>query len=484
MIQFIIRRLLLMIPTTIGVALVVFGIYHAAPGDAATVMMGISSGGNMSQGADTQARAEAFKREYGLDRNLAVQFLNYIGPFNLLRDGHPWFSAPYTEREVERVALEGGGKVLTGAPMEIKHLPTTSDEERARLDEATAALLGGDEGALAVLEEAGDASFPALLTALNERKRAFGGEVDEEVSRLSGAMAALSGAEVTGLGGTREGLIGEWFGWYYTEGGGDRVRNSGERPWAGLLALDLGKEMQDKKPVAKELGKRLQVTVPLALISVLLSYLIALPLGIFSVRRQGTKIDGATTVILFVLYSIPSFWAGLMLIISFGATGLDWLPVLGLHDKDADTFTTSQYLWDLFLHIIMPVATLTYGSFAYLSRQMRAGMLEVIRQDYIRTARAKGLSENVVIYKHALRNSMIPVITLLAAILPILIGGSVIVESVFDIPGMGKYAFEGLLRRDFYIVMATTIFVGIMTQFGILLSDITYQLVDPRIRHT
>ena len=189
-------------------------------------------------------------------------------------------------------------------------------------------------------------------------------------------------------------------------------------------------------------------------------------------------------MILFVLYSIPSFWAGLMLIISFGATGLDWLPVLGLHDKDADTFTTSQYLWDLFLHIIMPVATLTYGSFAYLSRQMRAGMLEVIRQDYIRTARAKGLSENVVIYKHALRNSMIPVITLLAAILPILIGGSVIVEAVFDIPGMGRYAFEGLLRRDFYIVMATTVFVGVMTQFGILFSDITYQLVDPRIRHT
>ena len=162
----------------------------------------------------------------------------------------------------------------------------------------------------------------------------------------------------------------------------------------------------------------------------------------------------------------------------------DLLPVLGLHDKDADTFTRGEYFWDLCLHVIMPIATMTYGSLAYLSRQMRAGMLDVIRQDYIRTARAKGLSENVVIYKHALRNSMIPVITLLASILPILIGGSVIVETVFDIPGMGKYAFEGLLRRDFYIVMATTVFVGVMTQFGILLSDITYSLVDPRIRQS
>ena len=106
-----------------------------------------------------------------------------------------------------------------------------------------------------------------------------------------------------------------------------------------------------------------------------------------------------------------------------------------------------------------------------------------MRQDYIRTARAKGLSERVVIYKHALRNSVIPVITLFASILPIMVGGSIIVESVFDIPGMGRYAFEGLLRRDFYIVMSTTIFVGIMTQVGLLLSDVAYALVDPRIRY-
>jgi peptide/nickel transport system permease protein len=229
--------------------------------------------------------------------------------------------------------------------------------------------------------------------------------------------------------------------------------------------------------------RRLKVTVPLSLIAVLLSYLIALPLGIFSVRNQGTKIDGGLTIVLFILYSIPTFWAGLMLILIFGKTGLDLLPVLGLHDKDADSLGSVAYAWDVVKHAVLPVLTLTYGSLAYLSRQMRAGMLEVIRQDYIRTARAKGLSERMVVYKHALRNSMIPVLTLLASILPILIGGSIIVEKVFDIPGMGKYAFEGLLKRDFYIVMAVTIFVGIMTQVGILLSDITYSLVDPRIRN-
>ena len=199
-------------------------------------------------------------------------------------------------------------------------------------------------------------------------------------------------------------------------------------------------------------------------------------------RRQGTVADGALTLGRFVLYSVPTFWAGLMLILIFGKTGLDWLPVIGLFDKDHDQLTAAGKVWDVALHTLLPVATLTYGGLAYLSRQMRAGMLDVIRQDYIRTAKAKGLTDDAVIYKHALRNSMIPVLTLLASILPILIGGSGIVEFIFDIPGMGKYAYEGLLRRDFYIVMATTIFVGIMTLFGSLLSDIAFSLVDPRIR--
>ena len=225
------------------------------------------------------------------------------------------------------------------------------------------------------------------------------------------------------------------------------------------------------------------MTVPLALASVLLSYLIALPLGIFSARHHGKRRDGIVTVVLFVLFAIPTFWAGLMLILSFGRTGLDLLPVVGLVSQGRCGPRAPRLC--LGHHPARPPADpdLTYGSLAYLSRQMRAGMMDTLRQDYIRTARAKGLSEDKVIYKHALRNSMIPVLTLLASVLPVLIGGSIIVEKVFDVPGMGRYAFDGLLKRDFNIIMATTILVGVMTQLGILLSDITYSLVDPRIRH-
>ena len=491
MLSFLLRRLLLMVPTTLGVTLVVFTIYHAAPGDPATVMMGMGTGGAMAEGSDAGARADAFRREFGLDRHVAVQYLNYVGPFNLLRDGHPWFSSPYTERKVERRQV-GEREVEVGVPVEIADLPGT-DPALAAAWEADLQLWLGDapEAAAAAgrIEAGGRAALPVVLRSLFRTAQARGAVADRHwqrtvllLERLASPRAPLS--EDLPEHDRRELATGQWFHWYYTEAGGDRVQNTGARKWGGLLVGDLGKEMQTKTPVAGELAKRLRVTVPLSFVAVLLSYLLALPLGITSAVRKGTRTDATMTVGLFVLYSIPTFWAGLMLILLFGATGLDLLPVIGLQDKDAATFTAWGKAWDIAAHSILPIVCLSYGGLAYLSRQMRGGLLEVIRQDYIRTARAKGLSEGVVIYKHAVRNAMIPVITLLASILPVLIGGSIIVETVFDIPGMGRYAFEGLLRRDFYIVMATTVFVGIMTQFGILLSDLTYSLVDPRIRHT
>ncbi len=251
-----------------------------------------------------------------------------------------------------------------------------------------------------------------------------------------------------------------------------------------VVTLDFGPEFfRPNTQVSTELWRRLKVTVPLSLIATLLSYLIALPLGILSAVKRGTFIDKLITLGLFLLYSLPTFWAGLMLMLAFGASGLDWFPVIGLHDKDASTFDTWTYVWDTVWHGVLPVATMTYGGVAYLSRQMRVGMLETIKQDYIRTARAKGLDRRTIIFKHAVRNSLIPVITVFATILPILIGGSVLVETIFNVPGMGLYAFEGLVSRDYNIVMATVTISSFMTLLGFLLSDILYAVVDPRIAY-
>lgn len=482
-----------MVPTTFGIALVVFSIFHLAPGDPATVMMGGGGAGNLGANSDVEGRVEKFRREHGLDRSIVVQFLDYIGPFNLDRDGHRWFSTPYTERKIESIELlDESGSVEEGSPLYIEFTTGTDEGLVTELNAALDTLLddGAAESAWATaaarLVGAGEAALPALMTGLYLLQEDLPGaeprllRVSLALKESTGHSPDLNEARMAALGPMS--LVRHWFGWYYNNGG-YRLQNTGVKPWGGLLAFDLRREMQTDKDVATELTKRIKVTLPLALISVLLSYLIALPMGIFSVRNKGKKRDGFVTVVLFVLFAIPTFWAGLMLILVFGKTGLDLLPVLGLHDKDASDLSTFGYAWDTFKHGLLPVLTLTYGSLAYLSRQMRAGMMDVIQQDYIRTARAKGLSENVVIYKHALRNSVIPILTLLASVLPVLIGGSIIVEMVFDIPGMGLYAYKGLLTRDFNIIMATTVLVGIMTQFGILFSDLTYSLVDPRIRH-
>ncbi|HYM19617.1 MAG TPA: ABC transporter permease [Candidatus Kapabacteria bacterium] len=250
-----------------------------------------------------------------------------------------------------------------------------------------------------------------------------------------------------------------------------------------LLHLNFGKSFQDNRPVLDKVLERMPVTIFIGIVSIFLAYLISVPLGIYSATHENTTLDKASTVTLFVLYSLPDFWIGTMLIIFFGGGDFfAWFPNNGIHSMNSspdDPFFTRtlDFLW----HMVLPIAVETYASFAFISRQLRGSMLEVIRQDYIRTARAKGLSEKVVVYKHALRNSLIPIVTLLAFILPGIIGGSIIIETIFTIPGVGQLAFQALSARDYPVIMAEFTLASVLTLVGILLSDITYSLVDPRI---
>jgi peptide/nickel transport system permease protein len=236
---------------------------------------------------------------------------------------------------------------------------------------------------------------------------------------------------------------------------------------------------QQEKPIWPDLVEALKVTISINLIVFFLIYLFAVPIGILSAAFPRSWGDRLTTFGLFALYSLPSFWMAEMLRIWF--SGPDRLPIMGLHADNAAAMSTGEWMWDMFLHLILPVTCMTYGGLAYISRQMRAGMLEVIRQDYIRTAAAKGAGKTRLILVHALRNGLFPIITLFASLLPFLIGGSVIIETIFNIPGMGRYAFEGVLRREYDIVMATLTLSAIMTLFGILVADILYVLVNPQV---
>ncbi len=236
------------------------------------------------------------------------------------------------------------------------------------------------------------------------------------------------------------------------------------------------------RPVGRVILERLPVTVTLNAWAVLLTYLLAIPLGIHSALARGSRLDGGITFFLFFLYSLPSFWVALLLQATLCEGGwLGWLPLKGMAGDVTWGRTTLGGMLAASRHYLLPIFCLSYGGFAGLSRYARAGMIEVIRQDYIRTARAKGLSEHAVILKHALRNAMITLVTLFAGLLPGLVAGSIIIEHVFSIPGMGSLSMLALSSRDIPLLMALFGFGGALTLGGIILSDLLYVLIDPRI---
>jgi peptide/nickel transport system permease protein len=251
-----------------------------------------------------------------------------------------------------------------------------------------------------------------------------------------------------------------------------------------IITLDFGQSLRDHRPIIDKLKERVPVSVRLSGTSLLLAYLISIPLGIYSSTHQYSFGDRVTTVLLFMLYSLPNFWVATMAIVYLGGGDFwDVFPVFGLESVGSESWTLWERLQDQMWHLVLPITCMTYYTFATLSRYMRASMLEVIRQDFIRTARAKGLSERVVVYRHALRNSLIPIITLMADLLPALIGGSIVVETIFSIPGMGQLSFESVLNRDYPLIMAIFTLSALLTLVGILLADLLYTVVDPRIAY-
>lgn len=249
-----------------------------------------------------------------------------------------------------------------------------------------------------------------------------------------------------------------------------------------IVTLDFGESYKDHRPVSTKIKEALPVTLLLNLVSIFLIYLISVPLGVFSALRPQSLLDKVTTLFLFILYSLPSFWVAMILIIFLsGGEYADLFPVVGLTSQGFDQLSFWGKIGNVLWHLVLPVTVLTYGGLAFLARFSRAQLLEVIRQDYIRTARAKGLPERVVIFKHALRNALIPLVTLMGTLLPGLIGGSVIVEQIFSIPGMGRLGFEAVLSRDYPTVMAIAAIEAMLTLVSLLISDVLYVIVDPRI---
>ena len=253
--------------------------------------------------------------------------------------------------------------------------------------------------------------------------------------------------------------------------------------WLGrLVRLDFGRSFApDGRPVLQKIRERLPVTLMLNIAELLIIVALAVPIGVFSATRQYSAFDKVTTVFVFVGFATPDFWLALLLMILFG-TELGWLPISGLRSLNWEYMSFWRQHWDFLSHLILPILVATFGGLAGFSRYMRQSMLEVVRQDYIQSARAKGLSERAVIGKHALRNALLPLVTILGLSLPGLIGGSVIVESIFAIPGMGQLMVQAVFERDYPVIMGSLVIVAVLTLIANLLADLAYGLVDPRIR--
>lgn len=248
-----------------------------------------------------------------------------------------------------------------------------------------------------------------------------------------------------------------------------------------LSRLDFGNSFADGEKVTRKIARAIPVTLLINLLSMIIILLIGVPLGIYGAVHQGTFSDKAVTVFVMTAFAVPTFWLALMLM-SFLGVALQILPVSGLCSLDFENMSVLGKTGDVAKHLLLPLFVSSVTGLAGISRFMRSSMLETLKANFIRTARAKGLPEKKVLYRHALKNAVLPIVTILGLSVPGLLGGSVVFESIFSIPGMGRLFFNSVFTRDYPVIMGILVLGAFLTLLGNLLADLAYRLADPRIR--
>ncbi len=481
MFGYIVKRVLLMVPTFFAVSLIVFVVLNFAPGNPAQVALASGDGkGGQNTQLSTQTRESyrLFKEQFNLDKPILLNTR-----FRLTTDRvrgtlddllKPAGDVAPARRSDAEDNIENWGSYAVPALMDL----LTNDADRTMRAFASQRLAVNSQRSLTM----------GGRNRLTDEQRAH----NKDVAQQNGE--AIKWTFTPEADAEREGaVVSFWTGWYetnrarYEYSGSDKVRifftdTRFAKYWSNLAHLDFGISHVDKRPVLPKIFHKLRYSLTLSLCAVLLIYFVSVPLGIWSAVNRNTTPDRFVTVILFMLYSLPSFFVGVFLLnlLSRG-TPFSVFPTSGFESLEVGGMTTLDRLKDIVWHVFLPIICLSYAGLAALSRYARTGLLDVIRSDYIRTARAKGLPEFIVIVKHAARNGMIPILTLMATMLPALFGGSVVVEVVFGIPGMGSYMFESIQGRDYNVVMAVLLISCSLTLVGMLISDLSYALVDPRI---
>ncbi|MCS6895500.1 MAG: ABC transporter permease [Bacteroidia bacterium] len=469
MTAYLLRRLLFFIPTLFIITLLSFLISQSAPGDPVEQMLVGKVGGGGEQMAERQATLQAYlekRRELGLDLPI---FYFAIAPL----------AEPDTLHHIPQVQVQDALRRLV---YKFGNWDAVQEAYHAylRLDSAFYATAGDTTWG----EKRTEAR--ALLALLPQEKDYE--ELKYRLRQLEGLLipvlrpyysAYLQAVDALPQKSQTWKVYVPTIHWYGTH-------NQYHRWLVGLLRGDFGISYQDKRPIAQKLGEAVRWSLVINIISIVLAYVIAIPLGVTSAVHRGTFRDRSISLALFMLYSLPSFWVGTMSIVFLcGGDYLSIFPPGGVQSTEHSAeWPLTERVLDWAYHLILPVIVYTYGSLAFLSRQMRTALLETLQQDYIRTARAKGLPHFLVVWKHAFRNSLIPIITLLASVFPAMISGSVILETIFSIPGMGFLSYGAMVARDYPVIIAVFTIGAILTLVGILVADILYAVVDPRISYT
>lgn len=561
MLEYLIKRLLLLFVTLFGITAITFALTRLTPGDPAAMAVQPGAAGTTSTVA-YQDLVERNRRNLGLDKPLLLNFrfdsreteahraiddlfrtatfwqeearrrlsrVNTIalapalGRYTLIgteEEPHPLSRAgapvELISEERRREALAeilprlapGAPRPPAGADPDAVHAHYQGwyEENRGRFDgRAVAAAVERyleapeeelEEAARAV-REAGGFAVPHLAARLGDRDPQVRLRINRALQTQTGFQFATTLDEFLAA---EDEIMGRWRSWWrreqavYTDPANMRhawniVANTQFGLWVGqAMRFDFGDSYHYRRPVMALIREALPISLVLSVLSIFISYLVAIPLGVFSAINRHSPGDRIVTLILFILYSLPSFWvAGILLLTMTGPPFFDWFPARGINTegirRGAEGVSGAQWLLDRAWHLVLPVVCLTYGSLAFLSRQVRSAMLEAISQDYIRTARAKGVAWRAVVFRHALRNSLIPLITISAGILPELIAGAIIIESIFTIPGMGILTFDAIVQRDYPIINAILFLSALLTLLGILVADLLYAVVDPRISY-
>ena len=482
---YVVKRIFIFLPTLMAISLITFILISAAPGDPAETMLNRNSSGGEGQASDKLATDKSYqdlRTKLGLDLPVF-----YLSPGSMASCDTISRIAKADHREMlDRMIYNYGDWDMIS-----KYYGNLRTFELAVLmqkkDSSTANSLIDLRNTVGKMFLQADAANIAPLiqhcSSLIITTPALS-DLNKPIGTLQASMDQVTGNATTWKRYIPtihwNGIKNQYHRWLFGEAKwfGEESDPTKSR---GFVRGDFGISFFSKRPVSSIIWDGLWITMLISVCLILIEYIIAVPLGVMSAVRKDSRFDRIVSTALFVLYSLPSFWIGTLAIFFLcGGDYLNIFPPFGIGDTTMeDGFLVRA--GDLAYHLILPLIVASYGGLAFLSRQMRGGMLSVLRQDYIRTAYSKGLDPKKVIWKHALRNSLLPIITIFANVFPSLIGGAIILEFLFTIPGLGQITYAAVIQKDYPMILTNTMFAAILTLLGYLVADILYAVADPRI---